>query len=210
MVLFTSISRSITVVSILFLGLSDATKSNKNNQVPHIVGPSNATDLLPPFIASRTQPAASPNFEVNLNAEAESIEKNLKWFTDHGGDIKSITKRDTEIVGNLTMEVPDNAPPAEIKSSSSIVLATKTQINNFKLYAGLAAAPYCRKVVPGGQWTCKNCKKYVPDGKLLVTFSTLLSDSNGFVLRSDAQKTIHLVFRGTNSIRSTIVVRPYI
>jgi hypothetical protein len=104
------------------------------------------------------------------------------------------------------MDLPANAPPVSSASGSGITIASSSQINNFKIYAGIASTAYCRGVVPLGSWTCSNCLKYVPDGKLLVTFSSLLADTNGFVLRSDSQKTIHLVFRGTNSIRSAITV----
>ncbi|KAG2235795.1 hypothetical protein INT48_001021 [Thamnidium elegans] len=204
MVSFTSITRG--AVLVLLLGLSNAApvKENNSSAVPHVNGTSNARTSLPPLISSRTQPVSSPGFEVNLNSEAESIERNMKWFTENGGNAQNMTKRDAETVGGLTMDLPANAPAAPSISSSSVIIASTAQIKDFTLYAGLAAMPYCRDVVPLGNWKCKNCLKYVPDGKLLVTFSSILADTNGFVLRSDVQKTIHLVFRGTNSIRSAI------
>lgn len=211
MVSFTPITRVTALISILLLGLSNAApvKESNNQIVPHLNATSNARVSLPPFISSRVKPVRSPDFEVNLNSEADTIEKNVKWFVEHGGNARNITKREVETVAGMTMELPANAPPAPTTSSSVVVKASTARINELKQYAGLAAIPYCRGVVPLGNWNCKNCLKYVPDGKLIVTFSSLLTDTNGFVLRSDTQKTIYLVFRGTNSIRSAITVRTY-
>ncbi|CAO3637455.1 unnamed protein product [Mucor hiemalis] len=211
MVSFTSITYGILLVSTtLFLGSTEAapaasSKGTNSQAAPH----ANSTTIdssfkLPPIITSRTQ-FKIPSFKGDSDAESKSIEKNKKWFTENGGDLKNITKRDTETVGGMTMDLPANPPPEVAPSGSGVVTASSAQISQFKLYAGLAATAYCRSVVPSGAWDCKNCLKYAPDGKLLVTFSSLSADTNGFVLRSDAQKTIHLVFRGTNSIRSAIV-----
>lgn len=195
------------------LGSSEAAPAaagSKGNASLAAAPHNNATTIapfsLPPLIASRIQPGSNPASIGDLNAEEENIAKNKKWFVEHGGNLKNITKRDSSTVGGMTMDLPANAPPVTTASGSGVVTASTSQINNFKLYAGIASTSYCRGVVPLGSWTCTNCLKYVPDGKLLVTFSSLLADTNGFVLRSDSQKTIHLVFRGTNSIRSAITV----
>ncbi|KAL9550981.1 hypothetical protein MBANPS3_004483 [Mucor bainieri] len=90
------------------------------------------------------------------------------------------------------------------KRADEVVIATSAQITEYKKYAALAATAYCRSVVPLNLWTCINCLKYVPDGKLIKTFTSVISDTNGFVLRSDSQKTIYVVFRGTSSIQSAI------
>nr|AGV00787.1 lipase [Mucor endophyticus] len=211
MVSFTTITKGIFLVSItIFFGSSEAapaagTKGETSSAAaPHNNATMTASSyILPPIIPSRTKPG-NPAFKGDVNAEAESIAKNKKWYEDHGGNFKNITKRDTETVGGMTMDLPANAPPVTTSTGSGVVTASAAQIANFKLYAGIASTAYCRGVVPLGSWTCNNCLKYVPDGKLLVTFSSLLADTNGFVLRSDSQKTIHLVFRGTNSIRSAI------
>lgn len=212
MVSFTSITQGAALLSILLLGLSNAApvKETNNYSVPHINGSSNNRIELPAFIPSRIHSVSRPAFKVDLNAEADNVNKNLKWYTEHGGKVRNITKRDTETIGGMTMELSTKVPPSKNVSSSSVVKATSAQIKYFTLYAGLSSTVYCRGVVPLGNWKCKNCLKYVPDGKLIVTFSSLLADSNGFVLRSDSQKTIHLVFRGTNSIRSAVVVRIFI
>ncbi|KAG2212653.1 hypothetical protein INT47_000630 [Mucor saturninus] len=220
MVAFTSITQGIFLLSFMMLGISEAAPASSTSSAstaPHLNGTTADNFTFPPIISSRTQPVSDPVFAGNLNAEAESIEKNKKWFIEHGGNFNNITKRDSNTVGGMTMDLPENVPPmpAAISISSpssnsdsgnaaSVVSATSAQITKFKFHAALAATAYCRSVVPIGSWNCANCLKYVPDGKLLVTFSSLLADTNGFVLKSDAQKTIHLVFRGTNSIRSAI------
>lgn len=212
MVALTSVTKCIALISIMALGLSDAAPVAEGKQsqtaTPYIDG-TNVTDFtLPPLISSRTKPISSPVFAGNLNAEAESMEKNKAWFIAHGGNYNNVTaKRDSNSVGGMTLDLPDIVPPIPASAKvESVVIASSEQLAKFKFHAALAAASYCRAVVPLGKWNCENCLKYVPDGKLLVTFSSLLADTNGFVLKSDAQKTIHLVFRGTNSIRSSITV----
>ncbi|KAI8058755.1 lipase [Thamnidium elegans] len=192
------------------ISLSDAAPVAESKQpqtaTPYYDG-TNVTDYtLPPIISSRTKPNSSPVFVGNLNAEAESVEKNKAWFISHGGNYNNVTaKRDANSVGGMTLDLPDIVPPIPTSvKTESVVIASSEQLAKFKFHAALAATSYCRAVVPLGKWNCENCLKYVPDGKLLVTFSSLLADTNGFVLKSDAQKTIHLVFRGTNSIRSSI------
>jgi hypothetical protein len=217
MVSFTSISQGIVLISIMMLGSSDAAPvaGNKTNSTANVAPHTNATVVdsftLPPIIASRTKPVFHPEFTGNLDAEAKSIEKNKKWFIEHGGNYNNITKRgddsSTDSVGGMTMDLPTPVPPLPSTANvASVVTATNVQINEYTSFAGIASTGYCRSVVPAGKWDCKNCLKYVPDGKLLVTFTALLSDTHGFVLRSDAQKVIHLVFRGTNSIRNAITV----
>lgn len=221
MVSFTSITQGIFLVTIMILSASEAApatagsgKANSSSSsvavAPHTNATAAAPFALPPIISSRTKPNPHPSFAGDLNAESSSIEKNKAWYKAHGGNLTDLSKRDTSTVGGMTMDLPSNSPPVTTSSGPSIVTASSSQVNTFKFYAGVASTAYCRGVVPLGGWTCNNCLKYVPDGKLLVTFSSLLADTNGFVLRSDSQKTIHLVFRGTNSIRSAITVNGYL
>nr|AOA52203.1 lipase [Mucor endophyticus] len=220
MVSFTSITQGIVLVSIVLLGSSSAapapggkagssstpTNDNVTDVAPHANATNTASFKLPPLISSRTRPASHPEFAGNLQAEAESIERNKQWFIAHGGNFNNITKRDdSNTVGGMTLDLPENAPPIfSTEKKGSVINASSAQIKDFKFHAALSASGYCRGVVPLGSWSCEQCLKYIPDGKLIVTFTTLLSDSNGYVLRSDAQKTIHLVFRGTNSIRNAV------
>jgi hypothetical protein len=123
---------------------------------------------------------------------------------------------------NATDEVSSFSAPAGVSAASTAQVATSFR------RAELAANAYCRKVVPGNQWDCPHCQSSVNDAKIELTFTTVLDDTNGFVITSKSQKTIFLVFRGksgqngcqqylmfklrfacfsgTNSIRSAIVV----
>lgn len=216
MVSFTSITQRIFLVSVMILSASEAaptagskTSSTSVAAAPHQNATTAASFSLPPIIAGRANPVSHPAVTGDLHAESASITKNKKWYTQHGGNLTALAKRDSSTVGGMTMDLPSNPPPVSASSEPAIVTASASQVDTFKFYAGVASTSYCRGVVPLGSWTCANCLKYVPDGKLLVTFSSILADTNGFVLRSDSQKTIHLVFRGTNSIRSAITVSSY-
>lgn len=92
------------------------------------------------------------------------------------------------------------------KRADVVVQATSAQIAEYKKYAGVASAAYCRAVVPLNLWTCIECLRNVPDGKLIKSFDTIATDTHGFVLRSDREQTIYLSFRGTNSVQQAIVV----
>ncbi|CAO3684329.1 unnamed protein product [Rhizopus stolonifer] len=102
--------------------------------------------------------------------------------------------------------IPLNTTHIEARSDSDTTeMATSSQVNELTMYAGIASTAYCRTVVPLKQWSCVQCKKWVSDGELLTTFTSAVSDTNGFVLKSKSQKTIYLVFRGTNSYQSAMV-----
>lgn len=219
MVSFTSITQGIILVSAIILtSSSDAAPlaadkaTNATTPAVHHINATDATPAftLPPIIPSRTKPVSHPEFAGNLDAETDNIKKNKEWFIKHGGNFNNLTKRDdSNTKGGMTMDLPANItlpPIPATANSASVVTATVAQIQEYTFFAGIASTGYCRSVVPFDKWDCKNCLKYVPDGKLLVTFTALLSDTHGFVLRSDKQKTIHLVFRGTNSIRNAITV----
>lgn len=195
----------------LLLGTAEAAPSSGRKGSALEVAPhANSTAIessfeFPPIITSRTR-FETPSFKGDINAESESIEKNKKWVIEHGGDLNYLAKRDIETVDGMTLDLPIQVPPKPKPSGSSVVTATSDQKAQFELFAGIASTAYCKSVIFKRKWDCKNCLKYVPDGKLIKVFDTVLDDTNGFVLRSDSQKTIHLVFRGTNSFRSAIVV----
>ncbi|KAL9555124.1 hypothetical protein MBANPS3_002489 [Mucor bainieri] len=206
MVSFVSISQGISlfiVVSSMLAGSAHAAPASSHSSSSKNATTSDAsTFTLPPIISSRVTPPKVPSGSHNV--EDANVAKNKKWFEAHGGKL-NVTKRADETVGGYTMDLPSNAPPLpSVPSASTVVIASTAQISEFKKYAGIASTAYCRSVVPLNQWSCTNCLKFVPDGKLIKTFTSLITDTNGFVLRSDAQKTIYVVFRGTNSIRSAI------
>ncbi|KAI8090274.1 lipase [Gilbertella persicaria] len=207
MVSFTSISQGanlLLAVSCLFLTASNAAPTSPAHTKSHVNITSVETKAdLPPLINSRTKPAKVPS--VDFNSESKFAAKNVEWYNKHGGNY-NFTKRDDEQVGGMLMDLPKDGVPGYQKTTNSngVVQASASQVNEFTKYAAIASTAYCRSVVPLTKWDCKQCLKYVPDGKLIKTFSSLISDTNGFILRSDAEKTIYLVFRGTNSIRSAI------
>ncbi|KAI9252125.1 lipase [Sporodiniella umbellata] len=137
--------------------------------------------------ASDSSVSVSGNFTLPPVILASSDLSSEPYFIKKNTDCK----RDDNEVGGMTLDLPENVPAIP-------------KLHQDGSYAGVAATAYCRSVVPGNKWNCKQCKKWVPDGKLITTFTSLLSDTNGYVLRSDKDKTIYLVFRGTNSFRSAI------
>lgn len=206
MVLITSISpcvNFILLVSSLIFSTSHAapTATHKNT-----IANSTAIDIhytLPPLITSRTKPTSKYNNPINFDVESEFVSKNTKWYTEHGGVYNFL-----KTVDGMTIELPPNPPPLSASSEDAFVAkASNAQIQEFSKYAGLAAVTSCLDVVGAKNWNCKLCLKWVPDGKLIHTFTTLISDTNGFIMRSDKEKVIYLVFRGSNSIRDVIVVR---
>ncbi|KAI8875145.1 hypothetical protein K501DRAFT_158877, partial [Backusella circina FSU 941] len=157
----------------------------------------NSTDFtLPSVISSRTSvPTPSPS--PDLNAEAESISKNNAWVAAHNSTASSKKKRDSLVAG-LFMDLPSIYPPIVRTYDSNTATPSSSQVSTFKKYAEVASTAYCRTVVPLGVWDCANCLGSVPDGVLVNTFSSLIDDTNGFILRSDNDKIIYLTFRGTN------------
>jgi hypothetical protein len=210
MVSFTAISQGVNlviVISCLLLnsaeaaptGSSSAAGSSKKNNVTA------ATTSLPPLIPGRIVPAKLPA-SFHFDVETNNIARNMEWYNEHGGQ-SNVTKRDNEdFVGGMTMEAPDDAPPLS-SSTQSVSVASSNQIKEFTKYAAIAATAYCRNVVPGTNWDCKQCLKYLPDGKMIKTFTSLVSDTNGFIIRSDKDKVIYLSFRGTSSLKNTLAVR---
>lgn len=218
MVSFVSISKGTFFVSMMLFGTSLAAppSSEVPSDVPHnnLEKPSNFT--FPPLISNRTRPAP-PHLKIaGLRGEVQNMEDNIEWLKQLGLDYPGMIQREEfETVFDLTVDLPANVPATSAKDTlnrlsnnggNAVIQASPEQINTFEFYAGVASTSYCRSVTGLGNWDCKNCQKYVPDGQLIFTFSSPISDTTGFVLRSDSQRTIHVVFRGTNSIRQTITV----
>jgi hypothetical protein len=83
------------------------------------------------------------------------------------------------------------------------------QLSKFKKYYKLSCTAYCNSVSGRNHWNCKNCLESVPDGVLVSTFTDYIYDVCGFVLRSDHDKAIYLVFRGSVSVTNFIWVSPF-
>ena len=219
MVLITFLNKDIKLVLVasyvLFAAVSNAApttisliqrSSDSSSKVTHINGTLTDSDFtLPPLIPKRIIPATK--FPKENDFESEYVSKNTHWYAEHGGNYTVTKRSDVETVGGFTMDLPPNPPPLpDYPKNVLVVKADTDKIKELTKYAGIAAAAYCRDVVPANNWKCKQCLKQIPDGKLIKTFTSFISDTNGFVLRSDKEKVIYLVFRGTNSIRSSIAV----
>ncbi|KAL0076055.1 lipase [Phycomyces blakesleeanus] len=156
--------------------------------------------ILPPVITSRaTIPGTVPEIDFDAEVSAEKL----------NGPLAAGTESKEGIAMNAT-SVPSRVRVIT-ESSDSGIFATTQQINELKLYTALAANSYCRTVVPLNIWACPHCSK---DDTLVKSFSSLIFDTSGFIVRNDKAKTINLSFRGTNSIRSFItdielVSQPY-
>ena len=218
-------------VSCLLIHGTNAASSSSSNNMPkdaknEVSKPSTASssssssnatlfDGLPPLIPGRVVPARKPrNAGKSYDVETPNIERNVQWYNEHNPDQQyNLTRRsdtaaalNTDTVGGYTLDLPENAPPIQPSSDDVMIQATTSQINDFKKYSAIAGTAYCRNVVPKSDWDCVSCLQYVPDGKIIKTFTSFASDTNGFLLRSDKEKTIYLVFRGTSSFRNAIAV----
>lgn len=226
MVSFTSIAQGIALVSILMMRSEAAptadsvstklTASNETFTVSPIEGtislPAITFEELPPIIADRVVPVTNPEFTADLNSESRIIAENREIFASNGGNLTHLERREVTNVAStgLTYTVPANAPPATFLASSTVTAATTAQINTFKLFSAIAATTYCDSVTISKQWTCTYCKKYVPDGKIIVAFETAKHKIGGILLRSDLQKTIFVVFRGSSNLDNWITVSNFV
>ncbi|KAI8332678.1 Alpha/Beta hydrolase protein [Chlamydoabsidia padenii] len=152
-------------------------------------------DELPPLISTRTQPVTSiPKIDLLMEQAIsevngplpDNVEKKGPWALD-------LPKNETTTAKTAT------------RGDNGVSIASSGQVSVSYLRAELAANAYCRKVVPGNVWDCPHCDSAVSDAKIELSFTTILDDTNGYIITSKSQKTIFLVFRGTNSIRSAIV-----
>ncbi|KAG0169091.1 hypothetical protein DFQ29_009889 [Apophysomyces sp. BC1021] len=147
---------------------------------------------LPPILAHRVKAAKAPAFPGDLAAEQDAIKKNgalSKLIPQKAGMSLATANK------NITL-------PTCSGENSTVTSATPSQIADLKIYAALESTAYCPSVISLRNWDCINCKTTVPDAKVITTFSTIIHDTCGFIIRSDVKKTIYLVFRGSVSIRS--------
>ncbi|CAO3617674.1 unnamed protein product [Cunninghamella blakesleeana] len=167
----------------LFLNLVQAIPfENKNHQVIE----KREDSTLPPLIPSRIQPASViPPFNLSLEKEAGN------------GSLPSGTPNKD----GFALESPHNLSQV-IPKLTGVSQASQAQVDTAYFYAELSANAYCRQVVPLGIWLCPHCKSAVNDAKIEKTFTSLLSDTNGYIVTSASKQTIYLAFRGTNSFRS--------
>ncbi|KAI8387503.1 lipase prepro protein [Blakeslea trispora] len=203
MVSFTSITQSANVLLLasLFLGSVQAAPApSKHNTTLVDLHEVHLLNVIPDIISSRTRPAHVP--AVDHDVEAEGIKANKIWYEKHGGDFK-FDKRDSNTVAGMTMNAPADAPPINLLASDDTVSASAGQVAQFKKYAGIAATAYCDAVTNSKAWSCTQCKIAAPGGVVVASFN-VGSDTVGFVLRSDADRTIYLAFRGSKTISNWV------
>ncbi|KAI8149014.1 lipase [Fennellomyces sp. T-0311] len=149
------------------------------------------TCILLPLAAARPVYIKRQDYDP----EATGLERN--------GPLPADEDQNNGLAYNAT-EYPDTVAEALARElrASGVRQATAGEIEEHKFLTKMSAAAYCRDVIPGGKYRCKNCDRSLT---LVKTFTTLLEDTNAMILRGDNQKGIYVVFRGTSSVRSGIV-----
>lgn len=114
------------------------------------------------------------------------------------------------LVASLAASLVQAAPVEKcdiitIPKPSSTRDATSQEIEDWKYYSRLCASSYCRAVIPLGTWICAYCSE-LNDLEIVKTFNTLVYDTNAMVARGDEEKTIFVVFRGSNSYQNFVAV----
>lgn len=223
MVSFISIAQGIALVSILMMK-SDAAPAAGSLDASATLIPINATlvatpvddslintpiiafEELPPIITDRVVPVTNPEFIADLKSEAKIISENREIFLSNGGNLTRLQRREITNVAStgLTLAVPASAPPAIFLAGTTVTAATTAQVTTFKLLSAVAATTYCDSVTISKKWTCTYCQKYVPDGKIIVAYETAKHKIGGVLLRSDLQKTIFVIFRGSSNLNNWI------
>ncbi|KAI8381060.1 lipase [Radiomyces spectabilis] len=149
---------------------------------------------LPPIIANRTRlPRTLPM--ADLMSEQRAMDSNGKL------------PNGTENKGGMALDAPPQPatrPRAAYASSNTgVSLASVDHIEELTFYTKLSSMSYCDSVIPGGKLDCAQCSA-VSGATMVKTFSTLLYDTNGYIIRDDAKKKLYLTFRGSSSIRNWI------
>ncbi|KAI8881421.1 alpha/beta-hydrolase [Backusella circina FSU 941] len=99
----------------------------------------------------------------------------------------------------LTKGLSNIVPPR-----GGIAKPTEAQLLKFKRYYKLSCAAYCDSIYEENHWTCRHCLESIPNGVLEGTFHDRVYDIKGFVARSDHDKVIYLVFRGSASVTNYV------
>lgn len=214
MVSFTSIAQGIALISILMMASeaaptaagslnARATHTNSTLEVKPV-----PLSALPPIIAHRVVPVADPKVTADPTSESKIIAKNRDIFVSNGGNLTHLQRRDITNVAStgLTYIVPADAPPADFITSGTIVAASTSQIKDYNFLAAVAATTYCDSVVISQKWSCTYCQEYIPDGQVIVAFETSKYKIGGALVRSDDQKTIFVIFRGSSNLENWLAV----
>lgn len=128
--------------------------------------------------------SATTTVPYDLTAEADAVAKN--------GPLPSNVQTKGGFAVNATSgPTSSSARPMSLDASYG---GTSTVVKDLEFYTYLAANAYCSDV-QNDHWTCAHCN-VVPDGKLIISFTTPKTDNVGYILQSDANKAIYIVFRG--------------
>lgn len=217
MVLTVSITKRVFFISMVLIGTSQSTPATFegfSDIIHSAFSPSHYN--RPPLITNRTQAVPDHLRTAKVKDEAQNMAENIEWLKKLGIDYNGMIQRgDVKNLNSMALELPENVRTAssqllnnrlDVNFGDAMVLASPSEMSIYQYYAAIAATSYCREVTSLGLWTCKNCQKYVPDGQMVLKFNSPIADTTGFIMRSDSQKTIHVVFRGTNSLRQLITV----
>ena len=162
------------------------------------------TVALIQLVAGHPVVEVSKKREISYNPEAAAMKLNGELpsgMEQRDGLAVNATKYPSSVADALS---PSNAKQSQLLSSiaksstasssaEDVRQATAAEIDEHTFYTKLSASAYCRDVIPGGKFACKNCDKSLT---LVKTFTTSQTDTNAMVLRGDTQKTIYVVFRG--------------
>lgn len=144
-----------------------------------------ATKVLTAAVSGRTSLPSSPA-PYDASAESSAVQKN--------GPLPSNVETKGGFGVNATTGPPASAQKASPMQLNASFSPTSAIVKNLEFYTTLAANAYC-SAVQSDSWTCAHCNA-VPDGKLIISFTTPKTDNVGYILQSDANKAIYVVFRG--------------
>jgi hypothetical protein len=144
-----------------------------------------ATKVLTATSPSRTSLPSSPA-PYDASAESSAVAKN--------GPLPSNVATKGGFAVNATTGPPASAQKASPMQLDSSYGPTSATVKGLEFYTTLAANAYC-SAVQSDSWSCAHCN-VVPDGKLIISFTTPNTDNVGYILQSNANQAIYITFRG--------------
>lgn len=198
--------KAAVLISTMLIGMANSayvTKISKfdTKSVPH--NQSISVTKLPPLIPLRTQSYKSyERRSDDTNTETKVIDDNKQLLRGKDENWIPVKNQGNYKIAGLELSAPSNGS----SKGSPLIKVTPSSVEVLRNLAGVASTSFCPGIYSTGAWSSVNCKKYLPDAKVIVTFATPIYDISGFLLRSDSQKTIYLVFRGSMSPANFLVV----
>ncbi|KAI9251348.1 catalysis At the Interface: the anatomy of A conformational change in A triglyceride lipase [Phascolomyces articulosus] len=96
-----------------------------------------------------------------------------------------------------------SALPSGTYNKGDTRIATTDEIKELAFYSSLSADVYCSSVINNKKFDCPYCDK-AKHLKVVDAFTTTTYDTNALIARGDAEKTIYIVFRGSQSVRNWV------